>query len=328
MNKFLPSFWRSLFICLWLCSGISASEDFPLLLKQQDEASIQAVLDEEAPDLIIHSVTLISTGWDNLVADVNGEWIFRFPRTETFRTTLEREQILLASLHNKITMPIPYYEYIGSRTMFVGYRKILGQPLFRDLYLSLSEEVRQQIAESLALFLHQLHHSVNIDDARMWGYENYHVSYNWIEDELLGTLPSPEIERIVIEALEYARANPTQSGDLVLIHNDLHGENLAFDPISQQVNGVFDFSDAVIGDYAVEFGKFFLIDQDLAIRTMEAYCKLNGSPNRLAFAAADNILRRSTYILHARETGDTFRENQLYNMLNKFIPVWDHIKNH
>jgi aminoglycoside 2''-phosphotransferase len=315
----------SLFIFLWISSGTTSllASD---LLKQQDELSIRSVLEKEAPGLNIHSVKLISTGWDNFVAEVNGEWIFRFPRTEAFCSLLERECILLDYLHGKITMPIPYYEFKGSDTIFVGYRKILGQPLEEELYFSLSEEVRQHIAGSLALFLHQLHQSVSIEQAIMWGYKNYEVPFDWIENDLFGTLPSIEMERIVKEALEYAKANPTQPDYLVLTHNDLHGDNFAFDPILQQVSGVFDFSDAIVGDYAIEFAKLFLVDQDLAIRCFEAYNKLNGSPNRVTFSAADFILRRAFYILRSRKNGDTFREKEVYQMLEKFVPVWDNIK--
>lgn len=45
-------------------------------------AAVSEVLNREIPDLAINSITIIETGWDHLVAEINGAWIFRFPRTE------------------------------------------------------------------------------------------------------------------------------------------------------------------------------------------------------------------------------------------------------
>lgn len=168
--------------------------------------------------------------------------------------------MLLERLQNSVSMPIPHYEYIGLRTAFVGYRKILGEALNEKLYLGCSVEIRQQIAESLAFFLSQFHRAINVEETLQWGYKEYHIPLQWIEHNLLDTLPSSEIERIIDEALVYAKQNPCSTKNLVLLHNDLHGENLAFDMKTEQVTGVFDFSDAAIGDYSVEFGKLFSID--------------------------------------------------------------------
>ena len=154
------------------------------------------------------------------------------------------------------------------------------------------------------------------------------ISYplQWIEHNLLGTLPSSEIERIVGEALVYAKQNSCSTKNIVLLHNDLHGENLAFDVNIEQVTGVFDFSDAAIGDYSIEFGKLFSIHQDLAIRTSEAYANLNNVANPTIPAAVDYILRRALYILYTRECCDTSRESSLVQMLQHFIPIWDDLK--
>jgi aminoglycoside 2''-phosphotransferase len=299
----------------------------PALIQQYTEDAVREVLVDEVPDLTINTVTLISAGWDNLVADINGEWIFRFPRSEEFISKLEREQLLLERLQNSVLMPVPHFQYIGICTAFVGYRKILGEALNEEIYLNLSVSARQRIAESLALFLSQFHRAVSVNEALQWGYKEYHVPIQWIEHNLLGTLPSSEIERVVSEALNFAKQNPTIVENLVLLHNDLHGENLAFDVKTEQITGVFDFSDAMIGDYSVEFGKLFSIHQDLAIRTSEAYARLNNVAKPTIPGAVDYILRRALYIIYVRERGDTSREVILLRMLQRFIPVWDDLQN-
>lgn len=309
--------FRILFLVLFFPFGES-------LIGEYDEAFLRAVLEEEVPEVSVHSLKLVSNGWNNLVADVNDEWIFRFPRTDEYASVLKREHLLLESLQDKISLPIPYYQYTGLHTSFVGYRKILGCPLSEELYTQLPNPVRQSIAETLALFLTQLHHAVNIEQALQWGYEKYHISLPWIEHELLGTLPSPALEKMVSEALTYAKHNPYHPENLFLLHDDLHGENMAFDTVTNQVTGVFDFSDAVIGDYSIEFGKLFDIHCDLVIRTSEAYASLTGLKNPLIPAAVDFILRRALYILHSRESHG-LDEPRLLRLLERFIPVWNEL---
>ena len=299
LNLPIPVFkWQHLLaaLCLTLSplSQLTVSADNAAILEQHDAAAIHAVLADEVPELIINSVKIVSSGWDNLVADVNGEWIFRFPRLEEFMSTLKRECLLLNRLHKCVSMPVPHYEFIGARTAFVGYRKILGEALDEKTYLSLSTVVRQQIAESLALFLSQLHSAVSVEEALQWGYKKYHTPLDWIESSLLNTFPSGEMNRIVEEALKYAKQNPSNSDHLVLLHNDLHGENFAFDGVTQQVTGVFDFSDAAVGEYYIEFGRLFSVHPDLAIRTSEAYARMNDTESLVKSAAADTILAESS----------------------------------
>lgn len=322
-----PYLCVALYLVLTLLCPRTVYGSSPTLIQEHNENAVHTVLTHEVPDLTINTITLISAGWDNLVADINGEWIFRFPRKKDVMQTLEREVLLLKHLHNSISMPIPHYECIGLHTAFVGYRKILGDALNEKLYLKCSIENRQKIAESLALFLTQFHHAVNIEDAFQWGYQKYHIPLQWIEHDLLGTLSNSEIERIVNEALTYAKQNPCNTKNLVILHNDLHGGNLAFDIQTEQITGIFDFSDAAIGNYSVDFGKLFSIHHDLAMRTSKAYANLNEVADPTIPAAVDYILRRALYILYTRESGDVSREASLVRMLHLFVPIWDNLQN-
>ncbi|MBA2728982.1 MAG: aminoglycoside phosphotransferase family protein [Parachlamydiaceae bacterium] len=326
MKKYNINFLYLLTICylaLTILGPLTASDITPRLLEHYDEESIITVIHDEVPNLTINSIKLISSGWDNLVADINDEWIFRFPRSEVYILIFERDKKLLDLLHKQIMMMIPIYEYVGVHTSFVAYRKIPGKALHKNTYLTLPVETRQQIADTLALFLTQLHNAINIDEALQWGYKEYRLSLQWIEGSLFGTIPSKEVERILREALAYEEGHPCDKENQVFLHNDLHGENLAIDRHTSQVNGVFDFSDAVIGDYSIDFGKLFEIHEDLAIRTAETYVHLTGKENPVFAGAVDYILRRGQYILYARENGEKVHESRLLLMLENFVSVWD-----
>ncbi|MBA3238161.1 MAG: aminoglycoside phosphotransferase family protein [Parachlamydiaceae bacterium] len=328
LNRLLNFAWQPVVALCLLFSyprQLAAVEGNAAILEQHNEAAIHAVLADEVPELNINSLKIISCGWDNLVADINGEWIFRFPRLEEFVSTLNREVLLLNQVHSCVSMPVPHYEYIGSRTAFVGYRKILGKALDKELYLSLSTEVQQQIADSLALFLSQLHQAVSVEEALAWGYKYYGLPLNWIESSLRNTNFSHDMNRIIQEAFAHIRQKQSNESHLVLLHNDLHSANFAFDVETNQVTGVFDFSDAAIGESYIEFGRLFSVDQDLVIRTAEAYARLSGSKSLVKSAAAETILRRVLYILYASECANTSREAQLLIKLESFVPIWDGI---
>jgi len=313
-------------VCYLAFSSLVSLTAAPAILEQHDENSVLEIIQNEVPGLYIDTIKLISAGWDNLVADVNDVWIFRFPQSDAFISILEREIKLLDLLQQHLTMPVPHYEYFGVQTAFVGYRKISGVALDEMTYLTFSEEDRQQTAEALALFFSQLHNAVNINKALQWGYNVYHPQVNWIKHDLLGTISSKEADRLIREALAYYQEHLFLRESFVFLHFDLHGENLAIDTFTHKVNGVFDFSDAVIGDYSVDFSKLYCIHSDLAIRTAEVYAHLTGRDNPALPGAADYILRRALYILNSREDGDTARESRLIRSLERFASVWDNLR--
>ena len=82
----------ALCVVLALLCPLTIYGSTPTPIQQHDEGAVRSVLIDEVPGITINTVTLISAGWDNLVADINGEWIFRFPRLEEFIPILEREK--------------------------------------------------------------------------------------------------------------------------------------------------------------------------------------------------------------------------------------------
>lgn len=295
-------------------------------LPKYDEATVCKVLTEEVPELTANVITVLSNSEDHLVAEVNGEWIFRFPKTSEFISVFAREKRLLDRLRNCVSMPVPHYEYVGSKTAFVGYRKIPGEALLKDVYIKLSSESRQKVAESLALFLSQFHKAITLEEASTWGFGNYNLPLHEMQKSLPGTFSSNELENMIQQALSYAMQHPYDSKNRVILHHDLHGENFAFDVHKEQLTGVFDFSDALVGDYCCEFSKLFLIDKDLVIRVSKEYAILNNLPDPTFPSAVDFILRRASNVLDSRKTGNVEREAKYIKILQDFIPIWNSLR--
>jgi aminoglycoside phosphotransferase (APT) family kinase protein len=290
------------------------------ILSTFDVATISQVLNSEIPELVIDSITIIETGWDHLVAEVNEEWIFRFPRAEGSIANLQREKNLLDYLRNYITLPIPHHQHFGTNIAFVGYRKLLGIHLNQQVYTSLDLKVCHHIAKTLASFFTELHHAVSKDQAFEWGYAPVIRPLLEIES-LLSTLPR-DIGIMVKSAVDYARGDLSEEKNLVFIHQDINGDNLAFDLTSGKITGAFDFSDTGIGPYSWEFAELFVVDVELARLTAQIYATINNVPNPLIGGAADYILRKATWILDARKNGNSQKEKKFLEGLHDFLPIW------
>lgn len=297
------------------------------LLSTSDEVTIREVLSRELPDLQIKTCSIVTSGWDNVVVEVNDEWIFRFPRNNHMAEIVDREIELLKLLALVAIMPIPKYEFFGKEVVMVGYRKLQGQYFFGQDYRTLSVHDKQKIAESLAFFMYQMHNSLSVSEARTLGYIEYNPPLDVIEAKLLGSFLSQELDCLIQEAIDCARQHQREITRLAFIHNDLHGKNMVYDPIAKKIVGIFDFSDAVIADFAIEFSKLFLIDADLAERTSQEYSRLTGAREILRIAAADCIIRSATYLLEYIETGNNAIKEEIVPELAASLPIWEKMKN-
>lgn len=303
--------------------GFAFRAKTPAVLIQHDEETIRAVLETQVPDLKVHTIEMISWGYNNLVADVNDAWIFRFPRREGKVSELQREQWLLNQLQSHVTAPIPFYQYVGKKTAFVGYPKLKGQTLSTETYLALSDQEKEELAGTLALFMTQLHSTISVEEARKHGYYDNDLPLERIKETLIDTLEPSELKSMLVEALEYAEQHPATEEDLVFLHGDLHGGNLLFDKTTKQITGIIDFSDAGIGHYGIEFSQLISLCPELAMRTAEGYSALRGVDIALKEALVDYVLRRAWNVCYEKKHGNVSEEKAMMDILqNDVLPIW------
>ena len=95
---------------------------------------VRSLLTNDLPQLQINEVRPIQTGRENFVVEVNGSWIFRFPRDERFWSTAELK--LLQYLDGRLPLPTPSIEFVGHWPLYMGYPKLghrmLGFPSIRS----------------------------------------------------------------------------------------------------------------------------------------------------------------------------------------------------
>jgi aminoglycoside phosphotransferase (APT) family kinase protein len=216
------------------------------------------------PALDVSDVRIIEDGWDSLVLDLDGEWIFRFPRRPEVEQWMEREIALLPELAGTLPIAVPNFELVARNgVVCVGYRKLPGVPA--------SANIGERVGEDLGRFLSALHR-FPVERACALGV-SYFDPAAW--RERFGSLCEDFRRRVfpLLRSDERKRAEtvfervPELDFVPVLLHADLGPEHVLCR--NGRVVGVIDWSDARVGDAALDF----------------AWC-LNGTPSETADAVA------------------------------------------
>jgi aminoglycoside 2''-phosphotransferase len=254
------------------------------------------------PGVELRVVREIDSGWDFHVLDVNGQWIFRFPRWEGGVEQLKREVRLLAQLEGLLPIPVPRYEmaYVdcGWQDVFGVYRKLPGLPLFQ-----VGPPDDPTAPARLGQFLAVLHALPPAEfewlAPGLWR-EEYAERRHDVREGAAPLLEPEFAERLVSQWEAGIRL--LEGVELRLVHRDLNGDNLLVNPQQGIVSGVIDWGDATLGDPAIDFGRVLLdCGDDFAARMRESYPAADGSLlARARFYALDSCCHE---IGHGLEDG-------------------------
>jgi aminoglycoside phosphotransferase (APT) family kinase protein len=184
------------------------------------------------------TVVEIDEGYDFEVAIVDDEWVFRFPRRAGVEETLELEIALLPEIGPVLPVDVPRFEHISRDPLFVAYRLIRGEPLV------------DEDGAGVRAFLDALH---SIDPSGLpLEAADWVASYR---DQCA------EFDRLVLPQVDsdlrqrarelFADADSLVGFEPALVHADLGPAHLLVR--AGRLAGVIDWSDARIGDPAIDY---------------------------------------------------------------------------
>lgn len=256
---------------------------------------IKQVIVADYPDFKIKTIKSLKSGWDNFVFEINGKYIFRFPKNNDFN--LDGEIKVLKYLKGKITTKIPDYKYIGRKIRYVGYAKIMGSSLTIKLLKSLSKSEKKMLARSLARFLFEFHAALPLKKVKEFNIKG--GSFKWrvnvINRLLLKKLKDRKLLKLIQDSLRiYLKSKKHQK--VIIAYNDLHGENIAYDEKKRKLNGVFDFSDTAVSDINIELSCLFPLDECLNLEVINQYQKLSGRKIDLKIVLADAVIIQASIL--------------------------------
>ena len=94
---------------------------------------VRALIRLQFPDIAPHNVSLLGEGCDSQAFDVDGRWVFRFPKRADVDQQLLLESRVLPVLAKTSPLPLPAFRFHGRPSAmfpyhFVGYPKLPGVP--------------------------------------------------------------------------------------------------------------------------------------------------------------------------------------------------------
>lgn len=236
---------------------------------------------EACTPLQVRTCRRILTGWEYSVLEVNGEYIFRFPRFRDSWRRLSREVSLVNYLSTRLSVRLPVYEFVWSGDRrhpqrFAGYGKIQGVPCtdynYRGAWL-------EDLGQDLTRFITELH-GLRLPPKALGNLKRY-TPKTWARNsrKFYG-----EIRRYAFPLLSKDVRGRASSfwADLLstfenvefepkLIHADLTGGNIICDPKTGRLNGVVDWSDAQVADPALDFVGLFQVNRRLGQFVLDRY---------------------------------------------------------
>jgi len=251
----------------------------------------------------VEEYRIISGTYGNTVVEVNKEWIFRFSKAERDIKQLEIEKDFLIKFEKISSLPIPNIKYKGDD--FIGYKKLNGTPLTKEICDSLSKKQRDEVWASIGKFLNQLH-STNFEHKNLveypFGDDNF-----W--DDLWRPIESQLSKNTREKAFDYftkyfekESKNPVKK---TICHADFHPNHILFDEPPKKITGIIDFGRICINDPAVDFNLIERFFGKSALTAILENYKLDTSEffrERITF---QNRRRLFAAFFHAHLVGDT-----------------------
>lgn len=204
------------------------------------------------------SVRRVAEGQDHQLFAAGEEWLVRFPKRAEGASWLERELSILKVVTETVTAGVPKPELTAPPSdafpyPFITYRRIPG--IGADL-TSVSDPVG--LAADIGRLLDALH---RVDPDRISptpvGWERLtleHERTNLLScADAAARLLTPDLAGRAEAYLTGAAPVPARQFPRRFIHNDICPDHLIVDPTTGRLNGIIDFTDAMVGDPVLDF---------------------------------------------------------------------------
>ena len=133
----------------------------------------------------------------------------------------------------------------------------------------------QRVGRSLGAILAEQHTAIG--EAEVTGWLPWRVAWpegsDWIRERLPGVVEHDDLVVVMERTIERYEAVAVDVGDRVLVHSDVGLHNLALDPQTDTVNGIFDYDGAAWADrhHDVRYLLFDVGREDMLDAALEVY---------------------------------------------------------
>jgi len=205
-----------------------------------------------------------------------GERIAWFPTSEAGRRRLDIERRVLRLLADRCSYQVPRVLFVSERGFDLR-QMVPGRcdpwVLFRRCRAD--SNLAREIGRSIGAILAEQHLAITETDVAGWLPQ--HVAWpepgHWINARLRHVVDDHVLIRTMEQVVERYEAVSVGAKDRALVHGDVGLHNLAVDPLTDTVNGIFDYDSAAWADRHHDF-RYLLFDvdrEDMLESALEVY---------------------------------------------------------
>lgn len=187
--------------------------------------NFREIISKVIADKKIDTMTLIPTGWTNIVYEVktdDGSYFFRFPRDEFWSRTIVKDYEFTQYIYGKTNFNTIKLElFYDNERPFSMHKKIEGTPLAEKMN-ELNEEQITCISNEIAQFMNEIH-NLDYSKSKIFKTNNIGLKLKDFLDELLSF-------HITEENRQFWKMVPNVKEETnCLVHGDLNSSNILLD---------------------------------------------------------------------------------------------------
>jgi triphosphoribosyl-dephospho-CoA synthase len=218
------------------------------------------LIESQFPALAPARIALLGSGWDNTAYEVNGAYVFRFPRRQIAVDLLAIERRLLPAIAPCLPLSVPRPEFHGEPTddypwPFAGYKKLPGRTA---CHAALNENQRRRAAGPIARFLAALHAITPADAEQLGaGPDKFGRLYLEVQAKTLDAALEQLIKHRLVadrrsfDAIIAATPAVSPNAPKAVVHGDFYVRHILVDNDGRPT-GVIDWGDLHVGNPAVD----------------------------------------------------------------------------
>jgi aminoglycoside phosphotransferase (APT) family kinase protein len=196
----------------------------------------EKIIKNTLPNKTINSIKSVTTGWTNIVFEVNtndGNYFFRFPRDDFWIRTIVKDYEFANFIKGKTDFnTVELNLFYDNGRPFSVHKKIEGTVLASKMDTLTQDEVKA-ISNDIAKFMYQLH-NINYNPNEIFNINNIGLNLTDFLDELLDVHVS-STDKCFWHYDEFSKKSHN-----CLVHGDLNSSNILLDE-NNRVSAIIDF---------------------------------------------------------------------------------------